>query len=141
MLATPLMLAGCGTVGIRNVYTALEAEGLRKRDTFATNQKEIACVADLSAGIDGVTIEIKMEKNVGPGTYDPPSVAGEFVTRKGTTQQKIALVWQAAEVDGAPQDRPAGNYRCSVTADGKPLNSTTDLVFFKIAGRNKDVPK
>lgn len=45
------------TANVSDVQMALDADGLRKRNVFYTDSKEIHCVAEIGIGRDGVTIE------------------------------------------------------------------------------------
>ena len=46
------------TANIGDVYMSLDGEGLRKRNIFYTDTKDIHCIAETGIGRDGVTVEV-----------------------------------------------------------------------------------
>jgi hypothetical protein len=144
LLAMPSCLS---TVGVGRIFMALESDGLRRREYFDARAKTIACIADVSAGVDGVTMEFEISRKIEDGgknaasKYSPPFATAEYVTRKGTVEQRVALEWNIdKDASGKVKDRPVGAYRCIIRADGNPVPLSNGLLYFFVQPTRAEPP-
>jgi hypothetical protein len=143
-----LTMPSClSTVGVGRIFMALESDGLRRRENFDARAQTIACVADISAGVDGVTIEFEISRKIEDGgknaasKYSKPFATAEFVTRKETVEQRVALEWPIEkDAAGNVKDRTVGAYRCIIRADGTPISTGNGLLYFYVLPTRAESP-
>ena len=123
------LLGGCKSVGIKDTYAALDAQGERKRSVFHTDTPAIYCVMEMASGVEDVTVVARLRANA---LYD--RLTGDRV-RVGT------IVGAEEQAPGIGEDiaisflikkpmgfdfYPAGDFSCEFLIDGE-LEATVDF--------------
>ncbi|MDB4944983.1 MAG: hypothetical protein JWP97_4517 [Labilithrix sp.] len=135
------ILASCtATANLSDIYTALDGNGDRQRDTFYTDSKEIHCVIEAGIGRRGVTIESLIRQLQGydfsaDRFFDTDRVAAnvEVAPTPQDGVQKVDLVLSPSAPDGsAADDAPflPGHFICEAYLDGKLERSAVFNVVF-----------
>lgn len=118
-----LAALGCNTSGFKDTYMALDAEGNRQRDVFATDTEQIYCVAEMASGAADVTVIARLRVWA---VYDP--LTGQPLEREGDI---IGVEEQAPGVGSSirasfliekPEGSelyPAGQFTCELYLNGE----------------------
>ncbi len=123
LVLAPTYGACTATVGVSDFYSALDGKGLRKRNVFFADTKEIHCVAEFAAGRNDYTLSTQL-RQIQEGDGKPANVVGEVLeladgpTEQGTFDTK----YTPAGPDGKPDDKlpyPVGRFQCELSIDGK----------------------
>lgn len=111
----------CNTVGVKDAYMALDAEGNRKRDVFYTDTEAIYCVLEMASGVSDVTVVTKLrllrlydEFGGDPIEYDTIVGAEESAPGVGENLRVSYLL----EPPTGLGFYPAGEYVCELYIDG-----------------------
>jgi hypothetical protein len=118
------------TVNVADVYTALDADGLRRRNVFYSDTREIHCVAEVGAGRGNATVQMRVRQ---VQRYDYPSnrfvdadrlsEQVEFVPEAGGGIQKLDFTMQRTDDEGGGGGEKAyydpGRYVCEVLLEGQ----------------------
>jgi hypothetical protein len=135
------LVPACGsTANISDVYTALDANGDRKRDTFYTDSKEIHCVVEAGIGRRGVTIltlvrQLQAYDFVADRFFDTNRVTAnvESAPEPQDGIQKEDTTLSPSAPDGS-QDQGApflpGHFQCEAYLDGTLERTVTFNVDF-----------
>ena len=132
------VLPSCtSTANVTEVYTALDAAGLRRRNEFYTDAKEIHCIAEAGIGRDGVTVEGFIRQRQAYDFVENRFVPVDRVLAYAETSParsaqpiKISVSLTAGATEQTPgglaagqtgdDDKPfvAGRYECEIRLDG-----------------------
>lgn len=135
------ILASCtATANLSDIYTALDGNGDRRRDTFFTDSKELHCVIEAGIGRRGVTIEALIRQLQGydfqaDRFFDTDRVTAN-IEASPTPQdgiQKTDLVLEPVAPDGSSSDDAPflpGHFICEAYLDGKLERSAVFNVVF-----------
>jgi hypothetical protein len=143
LLAVGLLPSCSQTANITEVWTALDSEGLRRRNLFFTDTKEIYCVGKAGIGRDGVTIEafvrqsraFDFQKNDFV-LVDRIAAYEEFSPERSQDPSIVDIAFKPAdaaiesEIGTNDPPFPPGTYRCEMLLDGVLEGSATFDVEF-----------
>lgn len=124
------LTGGCTrTANVSDVTMALDGEGLRERNVFFTDSKEIHCVAELGIGRDGVTIEGLIRQTqrydfTARKFFDTNRVLASAENSPGRADgpQKFDVQLQKTNDKGDTGDEVPffpGRYQCEIRLDGE----------------------
>jgi len=130
LLLLMVTLVSCtSTANIIDVYTALDAQGNRRRQVFFTDTKEIHCVVEAGISRPGVTIETLFRQlqayDFESGKFfetDRVYAQAEFAPGRSDGRSFIATQLQLLGPDGQQSDAipfVPGRFQCEVYLDGK----------------------
>lgn len=125
-LLVPVLPACSKTAAVDEVYTALDGQGLRRRNRFTTDSKGVFCVVEYAVSRPGVTLEVLVRQRELPNGNDTNRVltAVEDSPSPSEGMQRAAVAFTAIDEktgqpaqDGSPI--PPGVFRCEVRLDGE----------------------
>lgn len=120
------------TAGVSEVYTSLDGDGSRRRDTFFTDSTEIHCIAKAMFGRPDVTIRGTFhrirEYNFAKDQIDDVDAYSAGIDfhpdRTADRKEPVTIDFSFSRVDasGTPSDKVpylAGSYICEIELDGE----------------------
>jgi len=119
---TPAFSACTATVGVSDYYSALDSEGLRRRNEFFTDTAEIHCIAEYAAGRNDYTLTTQL-RQIQDVTGAPlnllhtSSESAEGPTENAKFDTRFFPTVNGQPAQGAPF--PAGRYQCELLLDGE----------------------
>lgn len=124
--ALPLLsaLPACSrTANVTDVFTALDGDGLRKRERFTTDSKGAFCVVEYTISRPGATLEVFIrQRQLADGSETNRVLAAvEESPAPSEASQKASVPLLALDDKGQPDDGapiPPGSFRCEVLLDG-----------------------
>jgi hypothetical protein len=135
-LKAALLAVACGCnvrSSVADIYTALDAEGNRRRNTFFTDSNAVICIAEVSSGRVDETIEmyIRQLKDDKGANVDKVMAYSEGPSlRSDTPTIYTARLLAISPTGEASSDLPvpAGAFQCEVRVDGSKQMETTFVV-------------
>lgn len=143
LIALSTAPACSNTAGVSEVYTSLDGDGSRRRDTFFTDSSEIHCIVKAMFGRPDVTIratfhrireyDFKKDAIVDADVY---SSGGDLHPNRTDGRKEPATLdfaLQRVDAGGTPSDKVAyvaGSYLCEVEIDGEIVKTAAFNVTF-----------
>lgn len=132
-------MTSCSTASIKDVYMALDGDGMRRRNVFYTDTVVFFCIVEYASGRDNATLEAQLRQvqrydPVGRKFVNADRIMGatDIVPGKGP-DGKLNLQLVKRAQDGEEDDRLpylAGRYTCEVALDGEKQPPVTFNVEF-----------
>jgi hypothetical protein len=122
-------LLACKTVGVKDTYAALDAQGQRKRSVFYTDTKAIYCVMEMASGVADVTVLARVRANAFYSQLTgEPSSLGTIVGAKEQAPGvgENLLVSYRLDKPMGEDFYPAGDFSCEFLIDGE-LEASVDF--------------
>jgi hypothetical protein len=137
-------LLSCKTIGLKEVFTSIDADGKRRRTTFYTDSQAIYCVIDMSSGRVDATIEAQFHqlqrydyvKKAFVNAENATIVVGQDKVEQGETRMAFTMarpkIIDITTGKDVAQDGPyePGQYTCEVLIEGKLEQRVTFNVLF-----------
>jgi hypothetical protein len=141
-------LSSCKTIGVKDVYTSIDANGERRRSTFYTDSKSIYCVVELANGRKDATVEVQFHelqrydysKKAFVSADNITILAGEAVAETGSDARMVFELGRAVVYDDKGQQVATGapyypgQYSCEVYIEGALEQRVTFNVLFPESG-------
>lgn len=131
------------TAGVSEVYTSLDGDGSRRRDTFFTDSTEIHCIAKAMFGRPDVTIRGQFHrireynfKRDAIEDVDAYSAGIDFhpdITSGRKEPTTIDFSFARVDASGTPSDKVpylAGSYICEIELDGEIVKTAAFNITF-----------
>ena len=123
LVLAPTYGACTATVGVSEFYSALDGEGLRRRNEFFSDTKEIHCVARFAAGRNDYTLSTQLRR-IQNADGTPADVVGQVLELADGPREDGVFDTKFTPVDenGEPDENlpyPVGAFRCELSVDGK----------------------
>ncbi len=129
LLALTLFSACTTTARVNEVYTALDSDGVRRRNVFFTDTIEIHCLAEVGVGRPDVTVETYIHQirayNFQTSTFfETDRYLGYVEIKPDVSKDRPAVIDLSlgrVDAEGKPADNApftAGSYICEVALDG-----------------------